>query len=182
MSCASKVFCLAKANVPGHAGQATRTARLQVEVLAEGPRSVIERLDVSGNKKNSTEAVLEYLDSEAGNGASSKLDRQDPRSAVGRGSVPDQQRQSWPPDAQGRVTLRIELVEDNEAPPLGQEFSRTEQAMLKLRDWLANADQRGDELVVRNAGSPGAFPAVEAVLSPRRGLLALAAAAEGTGS
>ena len=174
-------FLLAKANVLVMPDKATRTARLQVEVLAEGPRSVIERLDVSGNKKNSTEAVLQYLDLKPGTELSSKLiDRIQDRlwraarfltNSVSLGA----------PDAQGRVTLRIQLVESNEAPPLGQEFSRTEQAMLKLRDWLANADQRGDELVVRNAGSPGAFPAVEAVLSPRRGLLALAAAAEGTG-
>jgi outer membrane protein assembly factor BamA len=37
-----------------------------VEVLEEGPRAVIERVDVVGNKTNTAEAVVRYLDLKPG--------------------------------------------------------------------------------------------------------------------
>ena len=37
-----------------------------VEVLEEGPRAVIERVDIVGNKTNTAEAVLRYLEVKPG--------------------------------------------------------------------------------------------------------------------
>jgi ankyrin repeat protein len=176
-------FLMAKASVTVVPDKAARTAQLQVEVSAEGPRSVIERIDVAGNKTNSTEAVLRYLEIKPGMELSAKLiygiqDRLWRAARFLTNSI-----SLGSPDAEGRVALRIGLVEYEEAPPLGQEFSPIERGMLKLRDWLAKVDQGGDDFQVSIPGFPGKSPAVDAVLSPRLGLLILAkaAGAEGAG-
>ena len=47
------------------------------------------------------------------------------------------------------MPLQIELAEYDEAPPLGQAFSPTEEAMLKMREWLSKLDESGDDMVVQ---------------------------------
>ena len=63
----------AKVNVQVVPDKTTRTAELQVQVLEEGPRAVIERVDVVGNRTNTAEAVLRYLDLKPGMALTSQL-------------------------------------------------------------------------------------------------------------
>ena len=131
-----------------------------MEVLEEGPRAVIERIEVIGNKTNTAEAVLRYLDLKPGMELTGQL----------VGAIEDR---LWraarflnykvtlgSPDAAGRVALRIELAEYDEAPPLAQAFSPTEEAMLKLREWLSKLDESGEDMIVNLSGFPGRRPKV----------------------
>ena len=152
--------------------QTARTAELQVEVLEEGPHAAIERVDVIGNKTNSAEAVLRYLDLKPGMELSSQLVGQDRGPAVAGGPVPElqgQPRVARMPEE--RVPLQIELAEYDKAPPLEQAFSPTEQAELKMREWLSKLDESGEDFVVNVSSRRAGTPAVELVLSPRNGLV-----------
>jgi len=147
-----------------------RTADLRVAVLEEGPRGVVDRIEVTGNKKNSPEAVLRYLDLKPGMELPGQL----------VATVEDKLWRSarflsykvtlGSPDAGGRVPLQIQVVEYDEAPPLDQALSRTEQTMLKLREWLSKLDANGEDLAVTLSGFPAPAPEGELVLSPHSGL------------
>ncbi len=49
-------------NVSVEPDKATQTAELRVEVIEEGPSGVIDRVEVTGTRKNKPEAVVRYLD------------------------------------------------------------------------------------------------------------------------
>ena len=73
----------------------------------------------------------------------------------------------------GRVPLQIELAEYDKAPPLEQAFSPSDQAQLKMRDWLSKLDESGEDMVVNLSSLRAPAPEVELVLSPRSGLVLL---------
>ena len=75
------------------------------------------------------------------------------------------------PDAGGRVPLQIEVAEYDGAPPLDQAFSPTDQALLKLREWLSKLDESGEDVIATLSGFPAPAPEGELVLSPRSGLV-----------
>jgi hypothetical protein len=152
---------------------ASRKADLQVQVEDEGPRGIIHQIEVVGNKKNSREAILNYLKLKPGIELTTEL-------------VPSIQNRLWhaarfltnsvtlgSPDADGRLALRIEVFEHEPAPPLDQDFSPAQQVMLKSRAWLAGLGQRSDDLVVTASGLPIKTPDLELILSPRNGLALL---------
>src|SRR5207253_8111227 len=127
---------------------------------------VIERIEVSGNRKNSRDSILRYLQLKPGMALTSDLapnisDRlwQAARFLTNYASV-------GLPDQQGRVALKIELVEYGPAPSLDQEFTRQEKAQLRMRQWWAKLDQIKEDLVFNFKG-PAEFPyASELCLSP----------------
>lgn len=151
--------------------QSARTAELLVEVLEEGPHAVIEHIDVVGNQTNTAEAVLRYLDLKPGMGLSSevvgKIEDRLWRAArflsykVSLGS----------PEAEGRVPVKIELAEYDKAPPLEQAFSPSDQAQLKMRDWLSKLDESREDMVCTVSWLRASAPELELVLSPRSGLV-----------
>ena len=163
-------FLFAKATVTVVPDKAARTAELQVEVLEEGPRGVIDRIELVGNKKNSPEAVLRYLDLKPGMELSSQLVATIEDRLWRAARFLSYKVSLGSPDAGGRVPLQIQVVEYDEAPPLEQEFSRVEQAMLKLREWLSKLDERRDDMTINLSGAPAPVPEVELVLSPLSGL------------
>jgi hypothetical protein len=164
-------FLFPKAEVLIVPDKTARTAELQVEVLEEGLRAVIGRIDIVGSKTNTAEAVRRYLDLKPGMELSSQrvatIEDRLWRSArflsykVSLGS----------PDAGGRVPLQIELAEYDGAPPLDQAFSPTDQALLKLREWLSKLDESGEDVIATLSGFPAPAPEGELVLSPRSGLV-----------
>ena len=172
-------YLFPKLNVQVVPDKATGKAELKVEVAEEGPRAVIERVEVVGNKTNTAEAVVRYLDLKPGMELStpliSRIEDRLWRAArflaykVSLGS----------PNEGGRVPLQIELAEYAAAPPLAQGFSRTEEAMLKMREWLAKLDENGDDLVVQLSDLPAPAPEGELVMSPRSGVAFLAKDATG---
>jgi hypothetical protein len=170
---AGRGFLFPKVNVQVVPNPSARTAELQVEVLEEGPHAVIERIDVDGNKTNTAEAVLRYLDLKPGMELSSEL--------VGR--IEDR---LWraarflgykvslgSADAAGRVPLKIELAEYDKAPPLEQAFSRSDLAQLKMREWLSKLDESGEDIIINLSSRSAPAPELELVLSLRSGLVQL---------
>jgi len=171
---AEHAYLFPKLDVQVVPDKATRKAELRVEVLEEGPHAVIERVDVIGNKANTAEAVLRYLDLKPGMELSrqlvSRIEDRLWRAArflgykVSLGSSSEG----------GRVPLQIELTEYKLAPPLAQSFSPTEGAMLKMREWLSKLDESGEDMVVQLSGLAAAAPEGAFIVSPRSGLALLA--------
>jgi len=166
-------FLFAKANVLVVPDKAARTAELRAEVLAEGPRGVIDRIEVTGNKKNSTEAVLRYLDLKPGMELPSLLVARIEDRLWRAARFLTYKVSLGSPDDGGRVPLQIQVVEYDEAPPLEQAFSRIEEVMLKLREWLSKLDESREDMLVSLSGLPAPAPEGEFVLSPRNGLAVL---------
>jgi ankyrin repeat protein len=163
-------FLFPKANVLVVPDETARTAELQVDVLEEGAPGVIDRIEITGNKKNSAEAVLRYLDLKPGMELSSQLVARIEDRLWRAARFLNYQVNLGSPDTGGRVPLQIQVVEYDEAPPLDKAFSRTEEAMLKLREWLSKLDQNGEEMFVNLSGFPAPAPEGEFVLSPHGGL------------
>ena len=150
--------------------KATRVVELQVEVMEEGPFCAIDHVEVFGNRKNTTEAVLRYLELKQGIALTgdlvSKVEDRLWRSA----RFLDYKISLGSPDSTGRVPLRIQLAEYDQAPPLEGTFSALEQTVLRMREWLGQLDQSGEELVIKATGHQGKTSELEFVLSPVNGL------------
>jgi hypothetical protein len=153
------------------------TARLLVEVQDEGPQAVLRDVEVNGAPRHSRGEVIQFLGLKPG-------------MALNRGVIAEAERKLWesarflshkvsfdpPADRGGEVVLRIDLKEYQEAPPLSQELSAIDRALLRLRDRLAELPA-GDQEIVVTAAVPDA--SAELVLAPRRGLLARLRNAQG---
>ncbi len=146
---------------------AAHTAALKVEVRADGPRRYVNQIEITGNKKNSREALLRYLDVRPG----MELTRERVAGIADRlwqaARFLDFHVTVGAPDAAQRVGLRILVVEYDPAPPVDREFSPLQQALLKSREWLAKLDKRQEDLVVGVSGYPTASTGLEWILSPR---------------
>ena len=166
-------FLFARANVTVVPDKAARTAELQVEVLEEGPRGVIDRIELTGNKKNTQESLLRYLDLKPGMELSSQLVSAIEDRLWRAARFLSYKVSLGAPDAGGRVLMQIEVVEYDEAPPLDQAFNHAEQAMLKLREWLSKLDDRREDMTINLSNAPAPAPELELVLSPLSGLTLL---------
>jgi hypothetical protein len=163
-------FLFSKANVLVVPDKSARTAELQVEVLEEGPRGVVDHIEITGNKKNSTEAVLRYLDLKPGMELPSQLVARMEDRLWRAARFLSYKVSLGSPATSGRVPLQIQVAEYDEAPPLEQAFSRTEQTMLKLREWLSKLDESREDMIVNLSGFSASAPEGEFVLSPCNGL------------
>jgi hypothetical protein len=142
---------------------------LEINVRSEGPRALLEAVDIQGARKNPPERVAELIGLEVGK----PLDLEQLRQAQQRlweaarfteHTVTAEPRRGDP----SRMRVRVDLREYDEAPPLGQPFSPIEQAALKFRDWAAGIRDREDELVATVR-----FPTVQVdlALGHRRGFV-----------
>ena len=163
-------FLFAKVNVLVVPDKAAGTAELQVDVVEEGRHAVIGRIDVLGNKTNTAEAVLRYLDVKPGMEFSSQVAAAIEDRLWRAARFLSYKVSVGSPDTEGRIPLQIELAEYDQAPPLSKPFSETEQTMLKLREWLSKLDATGEDLVVKLSGLPAPAPEGELVLSPHSGV------------
>ena len=168
---AARGFLFPKVNVQVAPDKAARTAELRVEVLEEGPHAVIERVEIAGNKTNTAEAVLRYLDLKPGLELTSQLVSRIEDRLWRAARFLSYKVNLGASDAGGRVPLQIELAEYDGAPPLEQAFSPTDQALLKLREWLSKLDESGEDMIATLSGFPAPAPEGELVLSPRSGLV-----------
>jgi hypothetical protein len=163
-------FLFPKANVLVVPDKTAQRAELQVEVLETGQRGVVGQIEITGNKQNSTAAVLRYLDLKPGMELPSQLAARIEDRLWRAARFLEYKVSLGSPDTGGRVPLQIQVVEYADAPPLEQAFSRTEQAMLKLREWLSKLDESREDMIVTLSGFPAPAPEGEFVLSPRKGL------------
>lgn len=155
---------------------AAQTASLQVKILNEGPPATIHRIKVVGNRRNSRKHLLNYLGLKPGMGYNNALaaaiaDRLYHSARFLTSSV-----LAGTPDASGRLTLTIDVVENDQCPPLNGRFTPQEQTMLKARNWLAQVGETQEEAVLSVSGYPDATSTIQCILAPRQGLLLLESA------
>jgi hypothetical protein len=118
----------------------THLAELDVEVQDEGPRSIIDRLEVSGLQKNSRESLLKYLKLKPGMALSSNLISRVESKLWNAARFLHYEVGAGRPDERGRAVVKIQVLEYADAPPLDQEFSPAEKAMLRARQWWASPE------------------------------------------
>ena len=154
-------FLYPKVNVSLAPDQASRVVDLQVEVVEEGITATVDRIEVVGNQKNSAEAVARYLGVQPGalitgeliSGIEDKLWRS--------ARFLEYKVRLGTPDTSGRTPLQIEVAEYADAPPLGEKFTATGEAMLKLREWLSKLGESREDMVLNLVGE------YEYLLGPR---------------
>jgi outer membrane protein assembly factor BamA/outer membrane protein assembly factor BamE (lipoprotein component of BamABCDE complex) len=170
-------YFFAKANVRVIPGNEKRAADLLVEILDEGPRAVVGKIDVTGNRKNTHDEILEYL------GLT-------PDMAFSRDLVMKMERLLWRSarfldyevsaeflDATGaqepKVKLNVKLTEYDPAPPLFKELSHEERALLNLRDWLADVPYPSEDIVIsiNRQRSESRTEVVKFIISHQRALV-----------
>ena len=149
------------------------TASLRIEILDEGPRDAIHEIEIKGNKRNSRDDILKYLSLAPGTPVDGELISRTElllwRSArFLRHDVSVRRQESDPT----KLKLTIDLVEYSKAPPLTDEPSAEEQALLRMCDWLSAFSQRDEDLEV----SLGKMPwdvfqktQVDVIMAPRTG-------------
>ena len=148
----------------------TRTADLVVHLEDEGPKASLDEIEIVGNKRDSNEAILNYLNLNEGalltRAEQTRIEYELWRS----GRFIDYELTPASPDSvDDPVKLQIKVTESPFAPPINQPLSQEEQVLLKLREWLANPDRWQADMVLRLNSSDNT---VEAILSPARGALA----------
>ena len=150
---------------------ATQTATLQVKIFDEGPPATIERINVVGNRRNSRKVMLNYLGLKPGMAFTGDLAAAMNNRLYHSARFLTNSVQAGLPDASGRVKLTVAVVENNESPPLKDEFEPVDQVMLKTRDWLAKLGDSGEEAVFYVSGYSDGTCSVQCIVAPHRGLL-----------
>jgi len=126
-----------------------KIASLLVKIEQEGPPGVLGDIEVLGAKRNSTEDIVGLL-------------RLRPGAAFDQGTLTHVEKRLWysgrflsyqvtpiePEVAGDKVGLRIEVKEYDPAPPLSQDLTEVEKALLRARDWLLKQQDAGEDLVV----------------------------------
>ena len=144
-------------------------ADLIVDITELGPAAVVGEVQITGNARNSRDAILSFLDLHLdipiNMALRSRVAYDLWRSArFSKCQVPD----PTPPGADGKVKLVISLTEDAGAPLLDEPFSREAQAFLAVRDWLADFDRRDEDVAFHSQIAGCRF---DGVLSSQHGLL-----------
>ena len=148
----------------------TRLAHLVVEIIDEGPPAVVGKIETAGNKKNTREEILEYLNLTPG----AKFDGNTCSRATRRLWKSGRFVESWVAIDESSVAVeavgvRIKLVEYPKAPRLSKPLSAAEQSLLKLAEWLGDVDRWPGDLVVAAEAADGR--PLEVVISPKDGAL-----------
>jgi hypothetical protein len=174
-------FLHPKVNVGIVPDKASRTAELQVEVVEEGVSGILDRVEVAGNRKNSSEAVARYLDVQPGTPLTGELISRIEDRLWRSARFLEYKVSLGAPDGTGRAPLHIKVAEFEDAPPLEQKFPPAGEAMLKVRDWLSKLDESREDMVLTITGVTNKAYDVELVLSPLNGLSLAQQSASGEG-
>jgi hypothetical protein len=151
------------------ADPATKTAKLVVKIIDEGPRAAVGRIEIDGNNVNSREEILACLQVKPGEA----LDYEDFAAMYRRlwqsgRFVESRLSLLRPVAADDACVLRVSVIEYGKAPPLSKPLSREEQTLLKLRDWLADGKRWQGDLRVEAFAPEVDF---SLVLSPTDGVV-----------
>lgn len=147
--------------------QTDQKSQLDINVVDSGQPTRIRTVEVHGLQRNTSEAVLRLVDIHPGD----RLDRtlwerclKQLRESA-RFERRDMSVTDWNnPDG---VCLQIKLVEYLGAPRLDEPFSREDEAVLKLRQWMVRANADDDWVLKLSQGNQ----VHHYILSPTRGLL-----------
>lgn len=159
-------YFMASFDVAPSPGLDAATCNLKVAVHREGPRATVGKISITGTKRDSAADVLRYLGLQPGmpydSGLADRLHERLYQSgryltiAVEPKAGPSQATEAAadpPPDVRN---LAIKLREHDGAPPLREELSPAQQALIKLCDWLqrwANG-KVDDEIIITSTAGP----------------------------
>jgi hypothetical protein len=147
------------------------TATLQVNIADEGPVATVDAIEITGNQRNRSKAILDYLDLKPGMKFDATLitNLQDKLYLSARfltnlvstlpGKKPDQ------------INLKIDVLENDTGPTLEDAFNPVEKTLLTARNWLADAAKNGEELVLTVTGYADNGASLDCVVSPSQGWL-----------
>ena len=125
---------------------ASHTADLVVAIEDEGKPVTLGAIQIAGLKRNNREELLRYVGLEPGMRLTEDIERRVLKKLWDSGRFTQGRSEMGPPDARGRATLQISVVELDLAPPLKEEFSDNQKAALRLRDWLQNFRSQESDL------------------------------------
>ena len=172
---AEQGFFFPKATVEIQRDAAAGTANFVITLQSEGPPGVIGRIKVSGMKLNSRSDILGLLKLSEGMKITGSRLAESELKLQNCGRFWDY---SITPEYAGveavssrRVNLRIEVNEQEGVPRLGKPLSPTQQALVRLCEWIEKFPERDEDIRVTVSDKSRIPLAVELVLSPRHGLL-----------
>jgi hypothetical protein len=125
----------------------TKKAVLIVNISDEGPRCMLDDIEISGNKRNSREEILKYLAIKSGQALTNEeLTRI--RTLLWRSGrfITFDVSPVQPANPGEKSRLEINLVELKDAPLLAKPFSREEEILQKFRDWISRPDHWDGDL------------------------------------
>lgn len=149
--------------------RAARQATLHIDVSDEGPLATLGDVMVTGNERNSRDAIMAYLALDVAAPLTRELREQTERRLLASGRFlsvrwelgkPEERGDSWRP--------RLALEEYESAPPIDKPLSREETALLKVAEWFERLEARSVEIVFEEGGGENVL-----VFAPQRGFIAL---------
>ena len=154
---------------------ASTNAALVVIVEDEGPAAVLREIEVVGNQKNRRDDVIGFLGLTKGMKLTQDLIDEKTRALTQAARFVDASITPTVVGPAGQVSLRINVVERAQLPPLQQSLSREEQTLLRLREWLLAWESRQDDLIV-DWSEPRLLDkkplAFEVIVAPSGGIMA----------
>jgi len=154
---------------------ASTNAALAVIVDNEGPAAVLRDIEVVGNQKNRSDAVIGFLGLIKRRPVNLDLIEEKARALTQAARFADSSITPTVLGPDGQVSLRVAVVENDRLPPLKQPLSRAEKTLLRLREWLLAWESRPDDLVVdwSRPTAPGKGPPrIEVIVAPSGGIVA----------
>ena len=139
----------AEARVELRFAQGRPQADLLVTVTNPGRTAVLDRIDIQGLRLNSREAVLSLLQLRPGMQLSGNLSNDALQHLWASGRFRGHRAALEPLPTQGSFKLGLDVVELTNAPPLDQELTAEEKALLKLREWVLNWRNRPEDWLLQ---------------------------------
>lgn len=170
-------FFFAKVSLHPKLVPETGLADLMVEVTELGPPGVLSTIEVSGNEKNSASEIKQFLGLKPGMKITRALLEAAEQKLWDSGRFRYYELKPEPDPGAGpaspQTRLQISVVEFDFAPKLTDTLSRSQQALLRLCDWLSDFASRPEQDAVFSVSSQDVpLPLdIEAALSPTRGAL-----------
>ncbi len=125
-----------------------KRADLKVEIADEGIKGIIDEIRVTGLVANTRPQLLDFLKLKTGTEVTADLISNTANKLRLSARYFRHEVSLAPLAAPGHFMLVLDLDEVREAPPLNNEFSPKERALLKFRDWLAGWEARPEDFVV----------------------------------
>jgi tetratricopeptide (TPR) repeat protein len=161
-------YFFAKFSVDVAVDRATKKAHLVIDIAEEGEPCVLGGVNITGNKMNSREDVLKYLEFRAGVPATrDEQARLESKLWHSGRFIKSSVTLYRPATAGDQATMWINLLELDRAPPLAKPLSREESVLLKGRSHLANTDSWQGDFVIQCESSDGSGALV---FSPTHGV------------
>jgi hypothetical protein len=147
------------------------TATLEVVFTDAGQPAVVGEIRITGNKANSREDILKFLDLTPGMAYAEGLCERVAEKLVRSGRFIKSSVRLIKPKAPGeRLVIAIEVSEYDKAPLLRETLSKGEAALIKVGAWAAGFDQGKEELLWRTKGDG---MELEIVVAPQSRIVAM---------